>query len=119
MVSKVVYGFFIKSYEHFKISKLDNRRPRTNAENGSKNSLTENTSQPRGKLVKFSKKIQSKKCDFRCKNMKNTESPKMALKSLWGFLIKSYEQFKFFLKSGQFIKPSTYAENGIKIHLEI
>ena len=36
MVSKVVYGFFIKSYEHFKISKPDNRRPRTHRENSVK-----------------------------------------------------------------------------------
>ena len=53
MVSKVVYGFFIKSYEHFKVSKFNKWRPRTHKENGSKNLLSENASEPPGKLLKF------------------------------------------------------------------
>ena len=42
----------------------------------------------------------------------------MTLKSLYDLLIKSYEQFVFFW-SGQFLKPSTNTENGIKIEHEI
>ena len=37
-----------------------------------------------------------KKCDFRFKNMKKTESPKMTSKVLYELLIRSYERFKYF-----------------------
>ena len=37
-----------------------------------KNLLTEKASQPRGNLVNFSKKMQSKNNDFSSQNMKNT-----------------------------------------------
>ena len=52
--------------------KMGNLRSITQMGNSLKNSLTEKASEQSGKLVKFSKKIQSKKCDFRFKNMKNT-----------------------------------------------
>ena len=45
---------------------------------------------------KFSNKKLSKKCDFRFKNIKKTESPKMTSKVLYELLIRSYERFKYF-----------------------
>ena len=43
------------------------------------------------KLRKFLKKKLSKKRDFRTKNMKKTESPKMTSKVVYELLIMSYE----------------------------
>ena len=37
-----------------------------------------------------------KKCDFRFKDMKKTESPKMTSKGLYELLIRSYERFMYF-----------------------
>ena len=55
---------------------------------------------PRGaNWVKFSNKILSKKTDFRFKNMKKTESPKMTSKVLYELLIRSYERFKYFSRT--------------------
>ena len=45
---------------------------------------------------KFSKKTLSKKTDFRYKNIKKTESPKMTSKLLYELLIRSWERFEYF-----------------------
>ena len=50
----------------------------------------------RCKLRKVFKKKLSKKSDFRFKNIKKTESPKMISKVLCELLIRSYEQFYVF-----------------------
>ena len=84
MVSKVVYGFSFKSYDHFKISKFNkNRKIKVDykRQNSSKNYSIQKASQFSGNLVVFSKKNVIKNNDFRSKNMKNTLSLKMARKS--------------------------------------
>ena len=54
---------------------------------------------PRGANWGELKKRLSKKCDFRSKNIKKTESPKMTSKVLYELLIKSYERFKYFSRT--------------------
>ena len=44
------------------------------------------------------KKIQNSKHDFRCKNIKKTEVPKMTAKVVYELLLSSYEHFKLFRK---------------------
>ena len=46
----------------------------------------------RRKLRKVFKKKLSKKCDFRFRNIKKTESPKMTTKVLYELLIRSSER---------------------------
>ena len=44
------------------------------------------------------KKFQNSKHDFRCKNIKKTEVPKMTSKVVYELLLRSYEHLKFFRK---------------------
>ena len=48
------------------------------------------------KLRKVKKKKISKKRDFRFKNMKEIESPKMTSKVVYELSIRSYERFMYF-----------------------
>ena len=96
LVSKIVYGFKIKSYEQIKFEIL---RSISGAEISLKKWWSQKTS-PRGlNWGKFKKKKISKKRDFRTKNMKKTKSPKMTSKVLCELLIRSYERFKYFSRT--------------------
>ena len=67
MTSQGLNGNLIKSYERFKF--FPNNYP---VGKRLENSFTKKASQSHGKVVKFSKKIQARKCDLSCKYMKNT-----------------------------------------------
>ena len=65
--------YFYQKLGALSISNFGKLRSITHMENGSKNSLTENASQTRGKDSEvLKKKSNRKKCDFRCKNIINT-----------------------------------------------
>ena len=71
------------------------------------------------KLRKLFKKKMSKKWDFRFKNIKKTESPKMTSKVLYELLIRSYERFKDFSQTWNLtISKNTSVNNGKSKHYE-
>ena len=82
MALKVVYGYQIKSYEQIEFENLKfygrfPRRKSASKNDGHKKPLLEAQIEE-----SFQKNILSKKNDFRLKNMKKTESPKMVSKRL-------------------------------------
>ena len=98
MVSKRLYGHYLRSYEQIKKNRILTTKSHFPRGNCSKNSWWKNVSAPQ-KLDDFFKKVVSKNNDFislakTLKKFKNIESPKMVLKRLYGHYLRRYEQIK-------------------------
>ena len=96
MTSKVLYNLFIKSYEHFNNSEICSKfiAHYHYEERKTLRRITpryEKNNSPPQKVSKVSQKS-SKKLWFQPQKTRNTESPQMTSKVLYGLLIKSCEQ---------------------------